>query len=277
MKVVSAADSTVRRDVVAENGVRTRHIDYFGDLKGLDEGPQGFMVEKIMTGAALEVDEIVVTPPHYHRVRQFQLVVHGKEARIGKHETPRFSFHFVDGSSPYGPIYAGPDGIAWFTLRATADVGAYFMPGAKDYMRGRAGRNVVVNVDEKPLPTAGVELGELISPEPDGLASFRIRVGPGENTIGPPPGETGGQYYYVAGGSLVVDGRVVDGTCLAWVGPEEEHPRLTAGDEGADVLVLQFPVVTADETIDITELDTELLGQFLSPALADQLGIRSSG
>src|SRR5262249_9182093 len=154
------------------------------------EGPQGFMVEKdVESEGALENGEVLVTPAHFHRIRQFQLVVRGKAARIGKNATPAFSFHYIDPSSPYGPLFAGGDGISCFTLRPKPDRGAYFVAKEGEKLRGRAGRNVVVSVEPKPLPGAGVERDTLIEPHEDSLAAYRLRLAPNEAATGPDPAE----------------------------------------------------------------------------------------
>lgn len=228
-----------------------RAFSIFGDIMEFRDGPQAMLLEH---DTHPDSGEVVMAKPHFHRVRQYQVVVRGEQARMGKHDSPPISVHYSDPSTPYGPIFAGEDGITWFTLRPAADVGAYWMPGAGDKMTGRAGRNLTVVVPPAELPRAGSEQADVIEAYDDGLATVSLRLGPGAEATGPSPAETGGQYYMVIAGTILDGGRELSRLALGWVGPEEEPAVITAGDEGAEVLVLQFPVHNAAlEIVDPTD------------------------
>jgi hypothetical protein len=157
---------------------------------------------------------------------------------------PPISFHFADISTPYGPITPVDEkaGIDFFTLRPRRRPGVWYMPGSKQEMTGRAGRNIAINVDPQPAPAGGVETAMLIEQHDDGLAAFRVRLAPGESATGPTTVGTGGQYYLVMDGALERDGVSLPPNSLLFVEPEEDAPDLLAGSAGADVLVMQFPV-----------------------------------
>jgi hypothetical protein len=162
---------------------------------------------------------------------------------------PPVSFHYTDPDSPYGPIVPGEGGqISYFTLRPRASKGIYYMPGSKEFMLKTAGRNIVKQVPHTYLLEHGQDRDALIDRHDDGLAAYNVRLGPGESAPGPDTHGAGGQYYLVCDGSLIHEGRTLEPYSLAWVGPDEAPPVLVAGEAGANVLVLQFPVVMDIET-----------------------------
>jgi hypothetical protein len=234
-----------------ENGDGTwwRRTSYIGGFvseeqrrKGgveLDTSPQGYLVE-FHTGPGA-----TASPPHFHRSAQFQVIVSG-DGRIGKRQVPPVSFQFADPFTPYGPIVVSDDadGIAFFTLRAVGDQGAHIMPGSRDEMEQLAGRNIAVTLPRDVELRNGVQLEQLIELHPDGLAAHALRLGPGERAVGPSAADSGGQFYVVTRGSFEHAGSTYVQNRLLFVEPGEDAPELVAGDEGAEVLVLQFPVNT---------------------------------
>lgn len=55
---------------------------------------------------------------HFHDQHQFQEVARGS-GTLGKHALAPFAIHYTSPESAYGPIIANPEGLAYFTLRAT--------------------------------------------------------------------------------------------------------------------------------------------------------------
>jgi hypothetical protein len=252
MPALRSAEIRIGQDRTTEDGAWTRMTDYFGDWTKLHDGPQAFLVERRVAESALVDGEAWMTRPHFHRVRQFQMVIRGDHPRIGKHAAPPVSFHYTDPSSPYGPIVAGAGGIAFFTLRPRSDIGGYFMPGARDKMRAHAGRNVVVNLGAEPSSEPG-ELEELIRPTDDALAAYRLHLDAGASVTSPAPAGSGGQFVYLLKGEL--NGLTGE---LGWIGPEAGPTELTAGPAGADLVILQFPRANPGlEAIDLGELPPE--------------------
>jgi hypothetical protein len=228
---VSLNETTLDEDPSYSAGLRVRaylgstHSQFAGEV-----GPQAFLVE-------VDADGDVIRP-HFHPTRQFQIVAKGG-GRIGKRPVEPFAFHYVDPLTPYGPIVQNDEGIWFFTLRAdhTAETG--WMPEDRDEIEN-PGRNLVATV---PQDDAELGLKELIDREDDGLAAYNLRIAPGETADGPPPTGSGGQYYIVTSGSIVHEGREYGPLSLAFVSADDKPPRLTAGDDGAAILINQFPVL----------------------------------
>jgi hypothetical protein len=200
-----------------------RRSDFLAPPAGAG-APQAFLVEMPTPGA--------VIPPHFHREDEFQVVVAGGGS-LGKHALDGVTVHFADAYTPYGPIRVGPDGLAFFTLRARADAGAQYMPESRAAMIRKARRSVAAS-----LP-AGGEMVDLWSPHDDGLAAWIVRARP-RAELAHPPGD-GGRYYLIVEGSVVHGGRELPRWSCVWTGPGTARPRLRAGVAGADVVVAQFP------------------------------------
>jgi hypothetical protein len=111
--------------------------DFFGELGKDHPGPEGFLVETPgLTPGNL-------TPPHFHGVNQYQLMV-GGGGTIGKFKLAPGVLHYADAYTPYGPIVSGPDGLDWLTLRQGSYIGGHLMPGSKDRQKHPTGRNLQV-------------------------------------------------------------------------------------------------------------------------------------
>ena len=203
------------------------------------DGPLAFLIE--MTPES-------VLPPHFHPVDQFQVFVAGS-GLLGKHRAFGLAIHYADRHTAYGPIAAGPHGVAYFTLRARTDGRGMFLhkPGARDQLqpskrRFRMSEAIVLAVPpvltELPAPVTEALFEEQHA---DGLGAYMLRIGAQASMQGPDPAGSGGQFYLVASGSL----RQCDETLPAWsllfAAPDESAPTLNAGTDGAEVLVLQFP------------------------------------
>jgi len=232
MLIISGADVLPGEPIegVAE---RLRITNYIGGRSTPEKqaGPQGFLVEY--------PDPKAVVEPHFHPVRQFQVVVRGCE-RIGKRPAVPYTFQYADPYTPYGPIVGNSDGLAFFTLRPEHSTGIFYMPGSRDKMPGKAGRNVA-----HPFGALGgidaSSRAALIERTDDGLEAARIRLAPGAEGDGLDPALGGGQYTLVVDGSLEVGGKAYGRLSLVWVDAGAATPRFRAGAAGADLLAMQFP------------------------------------
>ena len=236
MQVIAAGEVSVSREN-HRDGCHSRITNYFGEVRDAALGPQGFLVE-IRPEEPDERSRYTMVPPHFHQVRQFQVIVGGDEPTLGKRRATPITFHYADPSTPYGPIDSGPGGVKFFTLRPRGDTNAHWMPGNRHLMLSRAGRNIVNRLDPPPLTPGRTEV--LIEPHEDGLASFRLLIDAGESATGPRPAGSGGQYYLVVRGSLAGD-LALPTASLLWSDAQEDAPVLTAGSDGCELLVLQFP------------------------------------
>ncbi|MEZ5815751.1 MAG: hypothetical protein R3D44_01545 [Hyphomicrobiaceae bacterium] len=229
MLAVSRDEARIKQVQVA-GGVGERH-GYIGEPGQLTQAAQAFLVVRPFAGARIE--------PHFHDVDQFQVVIDGG-GRIGKKKVRPITFQYADAFTPYGPIVAD-ERLSFFTLRNIASGGFWAMPGNKQEMPGRAGRNIEGVFDlEIGVPTAGECTREiLMPPQSDGVEAIGFRLGRGACSEGIPH-EGKGQFYLVCAGSLVLDGRELPPRSLVRVEPDDAAITLRASDEGAQVLGLQF-------------------------------------
>ncbi|MSO77791.1 MAG: hypothetical protein EXQ87_12925 [Alphaproteobacteria bacterium] len=230
MQAISNAEAAVTESVRAEGTGRRR--DYIGSGGKIAPGPQAFLVERLYANARID--------PHFHDVDQFQVVVQGN-GRIGKTAVEPVTFQYADAYTPYGPIVAKEAGIAFFTLRPVASGGHFSMPGNRHRMPCRAGRNLsgMVAANLAPVAAGNVARETLLPAEADGVMAVCLRLGAHASTAGV-PSDAGGQYYLVSGGTLIQPGRDLGRHALIHVAAGETAPTLTAGAEGATLLMMQF-------------------------------------
>ncbi len=230
--MLAVARSQARiKEVKVAGGIGQRH-GYLGEPGQLSQAAQAFLVVRPFAGARIE--------PHFHDVDQFQVVVDG-DGRIGKKAVRPITFQYADAFTPYGPIVAADRGLSFFTFRNISSGGFWAMPGNKQSMPGRAGRNIEGVFElERGMPAAGSATREELMPtQSDGVAAVGIRLGAGARAAGLEP-EGRGQFYLVCAGSIVADGRELPERSLIRVEPDEPAITLQAGDDGALVLALQF-------------------------------------
>jgi hypothetical protein len=231
MQLVASTEA-IYKEVKREGGVGARR-NYLGEPGSLEAGPQAFLVERPYANPRVA--------PHFHDIDQFQVIVAG-DGRMGKREVKPITFQYADAFTPYGPIVGRDDGISFFTLRAVASGGYFPMPGSRQLMPGRAGRNIAAafDIERQPLRPAAVERAPLMEQEADGVYAEGLRLGAHASTTGV-TSDAGCQYYLVCTGSLIQDGKAMPAKSLIHVAPGEDTPVLQAGSEGANVLLMQFP------------------------------------
>lgn len=230
MLAVARSEARVKQ-VKVEGGVGERH-GYIGEPGQLTQKAQAFLVVRPFAGARIE--------PHFHDVDQFQVIVAG-DGRIGKKMVRPITFQYADAYTPYGPIIANDHGLSFFTLRNIASGGFWAMPGNKQAMPGRAGRNIegVFDLDAG-VPAAGLTTcEELMQRQHDGVLAVGLRMGSDARATGL-ASEGNGQFYLVCAGSLLVDGKMLPERSVIRVEPDEPAIDLKAGPDGAQVLAVQF-------------------------------------
>jgi hypothetical protein len=191
-----------------------------------------------------------VIPPHFHAVNQFQVIAAGS-GTLGKQAVQPLTLHYTNGFTGYGPICAGEEGLAFFTLRNRFDAGgARFFPAGRSFMKPAPKRHRVSgplalsNVTS--LQSRGCKVLEtVIDPEADGLAAWFLRAVPGSTTHTPAAEHSGGQYVIVAGGTLLHDGVKLPRLSCAYVSAGVGPMALQAGPDGLEVLIVQFPITEA--------------------------------
>ena len=233
----TVAISEAREVEVKRAGGIGRRVDYIGSPGIIDANPQAFLVDRLYPDARID--------PHFHDIDQFQIVVDGS-CRMGKKAADPVTFQYADAYTPYGPIVGGEEGFAFFTLRPIASGGFFAMPGNRHNMPGRAGRNIAGRFDiTRPRPETGQIVREnLMTDQQDGAMAVGLRLGPNAEIRGP-VSDGGGQYYLVCEGQVSRDEHELPRRSLVHVEAGEPAPLLRAGEDGADVLVLQFARPTA--------------------------------
>ncbi|MDB5375119.1 MAG: hypothetical protein JWP04_3761 [Belnapia sp.] len=197
--------------------------------------PMAFLVEQ-------PPGSVVAT--HFHEANQFQVVVAGT-GHLGSHPIAPVAVHYSNAFSAYGPIAAGPEGLHYLTLRNGYDRGARYLPAARPELRGVRRRFRDAFSDPTPIaatPPEAATAEPLLPTAPDGMGAWRHRLPPGATATGPDPASGDGQFWVVTAGSLQgPDGAPLPPLSCAFVGPEEPPFVATAGAEGLEVVVVQYP------------------------------------
>ena len=208
--------------------------------------PQSFLVEQSPNWTL---------PTHFHQEHQFQVFVAGS-GTLGKNPIERLAVHYASPHSGYGPLISAGDGIAYFTLRAVGDTGAWYLPEQREHLRQR-----IKKQQAHAAPAAYVSLEQLrgmahplketlIKPDSGGLASWLFRLPPNQSSPAPARSEAGGgRFYVVTLGSLLNAGEELHALATVFVSSEESI-ELRAGEDGLEVLVLQFPAEAASSFIE---------------------------
>ena len=204
----------------------------------VDDGPQCFIVDQ----PAFKVVE-----PHFHTEDEFQIVTAG-DGRLGRHAVRPLAIHYSGAHTPYGPIVPGADGVQYYTLRARRDYGAQFLPDSRGNLDQSVPKRFYMGHDA-PGPgepqalrsMTGADLAEVLTPTDEGTASWLVTAGPGASFSVPGAENTGGQYIVVTGGSMMRDGREYGlwSTAFVWAG--EGAYQASAGPDGLQAVVMQFP------------------------------------
>ena len=225
-----------RRHKVLPNGTGYYKGEYMPELPGDAAAPHAFLVEQ---------DPNTTILPHFHQQNQFQVFV-GGGAALGRHRLQPLLVHYAGAYTGYGPIVCGSQGVQYLTLRPGHDVGAQFMPEAREQMvRGpkkHFSSEPIARLDTAALRAlTAVQCEELLPLEEGGLAVSFYRLPPGGNTQGLSPATGAGQYALVVGGAILHEGQTLQPLESVYLTPDEPAFTIAAAAEGAEVLLLQFP------------------------------------
>ncbi len=218
-------------------------------MAGSDEAPiiggAHFLHVKILTPQG-------VVDPHFHRMDQWQVLLNGA-GKLGKQPIEALSLLYTDGYTPYGPITAGDTGVEYFDLHADNDWGAYYgnaqmMPGHRSRLRHKAGRTFAIKVEDRSRPAerGACRLTKLMEPLDDNTMAWQLRGGPDAQLTGLSPAGTRGLWYFVASGSVSINGQEIPEKRGVFVGPGEAAPQFRAGAAGANILIMAYGL--RDET-----------------------------
>jgi hypothetical protein len=236
-----AGAEATRKRYVTGDGLESSVVRYFGMTASANPAapPQ---IGALYPGAfRVEQDPGTVSEPHFHQADQFQVFVEG-DGFLGKTPVREVTIQYADAYTPYGPIIAGSNGVAYMTLRNGWDPGALYMPGARDQLKAFAMRPRAIvtsaRVDAQPVLT---EREELIAAGADGLEAACWRVAPGDAFTGPDPATGGGQYWVCLAGDDANPATPMQRLACLFLSPDEPPRTAVAGPSGLQVLVLQFP------------------------------------
>lgn len=236
---VEAAVQTAHREV--SNPQFTGTLDYLITSEASDApiAPQGFLVKQVPNWTL---------PAHFHRERQFQVVVNGG-GTLGKHALAPVSVHYTSKESGYGPIVSGDEGLWYLTLRAkTEPGGAWYLPGARDRMT--PGLRKWQATSEAMVPSPASELRAiaepstqtLIEPLADGAAAWLMRLPPGASAQAHEGKPGAPRFHVVVSGALRLGEETLPRLALAFSSDEDSRLGVTAGDEGLELLILEYPM-----------------------------------
>jgi hypothetical protein len=231
---------------IAPEGTGTK--SYLGPAPGvgargaaLHPEPQAFLVEMGSDAPTLRV--------HYHPVDQFQIFVRGR-GRFGGHRVDRWAVHYSDRFTPYGPLLSDDDGLAFLTLRAASNNGAFYMPDSRDELSsslatvsGQPRRSSTFALDEVAAETASGAWTDVTGGD-DGL---RIVVGriDGARAVTLPEIAGAGAYVIVISGQLIADGTQLQEGSIGWAPAGDDGGDASSSTEGATLALLQFPLKKA--------------------------------
>jgi rubredoxin len=181
---------------------------------------------------------------HFHAVDQFQILVKGK-GRLGRHAVEPYYVHFSRAYTPYGPLQADEHtGWTFMTLRTHFDPGAQRLPGALPKLKQVANRDPWQVTTMAQFPASGNDVVVADMPEvrdDHGLFVKTVTMAPGTRAAAPSPGGGDGQFVIVVKGSMIHAGTERRALTVVFVEPSESAFELSAGPEGLEALVLNFP------------------------------------
>ncbi len=193
--------------------------------------PQAYLVEQ---------PAHATVPAHFHDTNQFQVFVAGATG-FGKSWLRPLSLHYAGGHTPYGPIVTKDEGVHFFTLRQKWDSGGKPMPESRDLLKP-VRRCFRMAEDVLESAVAGGR-SDVLPCEEDGLGVALFSLHPGQSETIDLPQSGGGQYALVVEGSIRHAGAELALHSCLYRFAEEAPLAVTAGDEGASILLLQFPAL----------------------------------
>ena len=231
------------REQLGTPGSEIWRTHFLKPVQGTRE-PQAFLVE-YAPARALRV--------HFHDVDEFQIVVAG-QGMFGKHAIRPHAVHFASAFTPYGPIVAGAQGLSFLTLRARRDsAGPQLLPDKRQLLADRPERRPWQVTEDVELMQRGgfVETRPLalLAGRP-GLAACVVEIPPDLSVQLPATQGTGGRYVVALRGSIRLDSRAVQALVVAYVVAGGAPLSITSGNEGAALIVLDFPEVGSTSPVD---------------------------
>ena len=221
-----------RRAIISDGTVPLHKTMILGPGPDNELGPNAFLVEQ---GPGLAIR------PHFHLNSQWQVFV-GGAGLLGRKPVKPFVVQYVTSHTGYGPIIAGADGLRYMTLRPSSQSGALYLPDARDRLNLNTPRLQVAS--ESLLPGGNSSMHsvvDMIAPQADGLAAWIIHLPPAYSVAAPTHPGGLARYYLVVSGSMIASNQTLGPLSLAWVSGNDMAMPLEAGENGLDVIAMQFP------------------------------------
>lgn len=182
---------------------------------------------------------------HFHHNNQFQVFIEGS-GKIGPRALAPVTVHYAGAYTAYGPIFAGSEGLKYFTLRTVCERGAIVVARSEglwpDGPRRHATSKPVTVYDPAELLALGEPATTEVLPRAeDGLAAASIALPPNGAM---PPVEIGmgeGVFLVVLAGAVDAGGERLGERESLYVSADEPFPAIVAGDAGAQLLTLIPP------------------------------------
>ena len=199
--------------------------------------PQAFLVQQ---------DPHCTLPTHFHQEHQFQLFV-GGGASLGQHVLRHLEVHYASPHSAYGPLTSDERGLEYLTLRAVSDQGAWILPNKRSdlllripKMQKHAAPQITADLQTL-QQLADPEQETLIAPEPGGPGAWIMRLPPLASAKAPAPSPgSAGRFHVLTCGQASTSEGSLQALAVIWSGPGEEI-QIQAGQEGAEVVVMEYP------------------------------------
>ena len=228
-----------RHHRVLENGFSFHRSEWMQSGRGPGLSPTVFLVEQPPHS---------VLAAHFHTQNQFQVVKHGS-GTLGPHAVGPGSVHYAGAFTGYGPLVAGSAGLSYFTIRAVYEMGANFLPAARDRLRRGPKRHAQGPVHEPLAMDAlrGLESArrvQLIAPQ-DGLEAYALQLPP-FSRLEPIEPRGSGQFQLVLAGGLETPQRRLQAWESRYLSADEDAGGCAAGASGVHLMVLQMPAIALE-------------------------------
>ena len=241
----SGSEVMQSRTLVTSPGSGLQHwgAQFFGPRYVTTEtssAPQALMTD-------MSPDETILA--HFHGVSQFQ-VFGGGAGKMARHNVNGIVVQFKDHHTAYGPVVAGAQGLRFFAMRMrTANSGPVYLdkPGYREKLQPSKRRNLLspplLLSNDLVLQHRKEVANEAVYADAydDGLDARLLRLGAGMSVKAPDPSLAGGLYLFVVNGSLEWSGAMLPLWSMVAIETGEAPFSITAGAQGLEVLVLQFP------------------------------------
>jgi hypothetical protein len=107
-----AGAEATRKRYVTGDGLESSVVRYFGMTASANPAEPPQIGSLYPVAFRVEQDPGTVSEPHFHQANQFQVFVEG-DGFLGKTPVREVTVQYADAYTPYGPIVAGPHGVAY--------------------------------------------------------------------------------------------------------------------------------------------------------------------